>query len=221
MIHGLFGRQSIFSMGNIGRDGPSAQRAAAMPVNGSMRLAVVFSLAGILGFVLLQAPVVADEASPAPIGGELKNFVQLRIPQPVPDISFKDGAGRDLNLSAFKGQVLLVNLWATWCAPCRAEMPALDRLQAALGGPDFKVVAVAEDRADTDKVRAFLEQIEAKHLSLYVDNNVRAMREWGVFGLPTTFLLDREGREVGRLTGPAAWDSEDAKRLIRHFIDAK
>lgn len=186
-----------------------------------MRLSVTLLLAAALGIVLLQAPAGAGETSPAPSGDAAKNFVHFRMPQPVPKISFKDDLGRELDLSAFKGQVLLVNLWATWCVPCREEIPALDRLQAELGSPDFKVVTVSQDRSDTEKVRAFLNQIGAKHLPLYIDSGARAMRSWGVFGLPATFLLDREGREVGRLMGPAEWDSGDVKRLIRHFIDAR
>lgn len=192
-----------------------------MPVNGWILRAAVAVLAAGLGCGAGPAPAGASETARAPVGGEVKNFNLFKEPRPVAAIPFKDGAGRDLDLGAFKGRVVLVNLWATWCVPCREEMPALDRLQAELGGPDFQVVAVSQDRAGSDKVRAFLADIGAKNLPLYLDVSSRTARAWGAVGLPTTFLLDRDGREVGRLVGPAAWDSEDAKKLIRHFIGTK
>lgn len=186
-----------------------------------MRWAAVAVLAAGLSGGLEPAPAGASETARAPVGGEVKNFNLFKEPRPVAAAPFKDGEGRDLDLSAFKGRVVLVNLWATWCVPCREEMPALDRLQAELGGPDFQVVAVSQDRAGTDKVKAFLAEVGAKNLALYIDTSSKTARSWGAVGLPTTFLLDREGREVGRLVGPAAWDSEDAKALIRHFIGPK
>lgn len=146
--------------------------------------------------------------------GEMRNFAVSDQPRPAALAPFQDGAGETLDLSAFRGKVVLVNLWATWCAPCRDEMPALDRLQARLGGEDFQVVAVAEERGGPAKAQAFLEEIGAGNLNLYIDPTMRSARAWQAPGLPTSFLLDRQGREIGRLIGPAEWDSPDAVRLI-------
>ena len=162
----------------------------------------------------------AAAAVPEAATSDLPNFTLSQPPKPVPPAAFKDAADHSLELSAFRGRVVLVNLWATWCAPCRAEMPALDRLQADLGGSDFQVVAIAQDRGGKDKATAFLEGVGAKHLQLYIDDTMRSGRTWGALGLPTTFLVDRQGHEVGRVLGPAEWDSPEAKALIRRFIDA-
>jgi thiol-disulfide isomerase/thioredoxin len=123
---------------------------------------------------------------------------------------FVDGAGRDLTLADFRGRVVLLNVWATWCGPCRAEMPTLDALQARLGGADFHVLPLSIDRAGLGPVRRFYDEIGIRHLELYLAEDIRAMRAFAVIGLPTTLLIDREGREIGRLTGPAEWDSPEA-----------
>jgi thiol-disulfide isomerase/thioredoxin len=151
--------------------------------------------------------------------GQMKNLTLFTPPRPVADAAFKDGAGRELNLAAFRGRVVLVNLWATWCVPCRAEMPSIDRLQGALGGSDFTVVAISQDRAGAAKAQAFLDELGIKHLKLYIDDSMRSARQFGATGLPVTFILDRQGREVGRLIGPAEWDTPEAMRVIRHFVD--
>jgi thiol-disulfide isomerase/thioredoxin len=194
--------------------------------NGFRRSSVTRALIGALALAGVAATPVsrpaaagAREPAQALIVGQMKNFSLITEPKPVPPATFRDAADRELDLGAFRGKVVLVNLWATWCVPCRAEMPALDRLQAALAGPDFAVVAIAEDRGGRDKAKAFLEDIGVRHLPLYVDATARSARAFGAVGLPISFLVDREGREVGRLIGPAEWDSPEAIRLIRHFID--
>ena len=129
-----------------------------------------------------------------------------------------------MTLAAFKGKVALVNLWATWCAPCRQEMPALDRLQAALGGDDFAVVPVSIDIGGRDRPAAFLKQIGVKNLPLYTDRTTEifeGLKTRGLaIGLPVTVLLDRNGCRLGHINGPAEWDSEDGKRLIEAAIEA-
>ncbi len=123
-----------------------------------------------------------------------------------------------MTLAAFKGKVALVNLWATWCNPCREEMPALDRLQAALGGADFAVVPVSIDIGDPARPAAFLEKIGVKNLPLYTDRTTKifeSLKSRGLaIGLPVTVLLDRNGCQLGHINGPAEWDSTDGKRLI-------
>ena len=127
-----------------------------------------------------------------------------------------------MTLAAFQGKVALVNLWATLCAPCRREMPALDRLQAALGGDDFVVVPISIDTADPARPAAFLEEIGTKNLPLYTDRTTRIFEELKAkslaVGLPVTLLLDRNGCRLGHINGPAEWDSEDGKRLIEAAI---
>lgn len=121
-----------------------------------------------------------------------------------------DGDGRALTLADSRGRVVLLNVWATWCVPCREEMPTLDRLQARLGGEDFQVLPLSVDRAGLEPVRRFYEEIGIRHLGQYLAEDLRAMLALGVIGLPTTLLIDREGREIARLVGPAEWDSPEA-----------
>jgi thiol-disulfide isomerase/thioredoxin len=136
-------------------------------------------------------------------------------PRPVPDIRFHDANGRPRSLSNFRGKVVLLNVWATWCAPCRKEMPALDRLQQALGGPDFHVVALSIDSGGTSVVRQFYDEIGIRALEIYVDTTTEATSKLGALGIPTTLLLDREGRERWRKSGPAEWDSPEIVESLR------
>jgi len=131
---------------------------------------------------------------------------------------FVDGAGRDLTLADFRGRVVLLNVWATWCGPCRAEMPTLDRLQAQLGGDDFHVLPLSIDKAGLGPVRRFYDEIGIRHLGMYLAEDIRAMMAFAVIGLPTTLLIDRQGRERGRLTGPAEWDSPETITQIQTII---
>lgn len=131
---------------------------------------------------------------------------------------FVDGDGRGLTLADFRGRVVLLNLWATWCVPCREEMPTLDRLQARLGGENFHVLPLSIDRAGLDPVRRFYEEIGIRHLGLYLSEDVRAMLALGAIGLPTTLLIDREGREIARRVGPAEWDSPEAVAQFETII---
>lgn len=123
---------------------------------------------------------------------------------------FADGEGRALTLADFRGRVVLLNVWATWCVPCREEMPTLDALQGRLGGPEFHVLPLSIDRAGIEPVRQFYDEIGIRHLGLYLGEDLRVMMGFGVIGLPTTVLIDREGQEIARLSGPAEWDSPEA-----------
>jgi thiol-disulfide isomerase/thioredoxin len=166
---------------------------------------------------LAQDPPTGLPAGPGvnPLStGQMAAFVFTKTREPLSDILFLDGAGSQRSLKDWHGKVVLLNLWATWCAPCRKEMPALDRLQVALGSDQFEVVALSVDRTGLDGAKKFLDQINVQSLKLYADPAARIGSQLRVAGLPATLLLDREGREIGRLTGPAEWDSADAKRLI-------
>ena len=150
--------------------------------------------------------------------GQMQNFTFFDTPKQVTDVSFVDAEGRKLGLADFRGKFVLVNLWATWCGPCRREMPSLDRLQARLSGGDFTVLALSQDRKGVAAVQKFLAQIGTQHLDVFVDSSARSARTLGAIGLPTTVLLDREGRVIGRLIGSAEWDSDEAARLIKSVI---
>ena len=147
--------------------------------------------------------------------GEMIKFVFKREPEALGDIAFVDGTGAAKTLADFKGRVVLLNVWATWCVPCRKEMPALDRLQKDLGSDKFEVVALSVDRGGVEASRKFLDSINVSSLKLYVDPTAKMSSPLKIIGMPTTLLINAEGKEVGRLTGEAAWDSDDAKRLIK------
>jgi len=146
------------------------------------------------------------------------NFVMHQAAKPVAAIQFDDAQGRSRSLADFKGKVVLLNLWATWCVPCRKEMPALDRLQGALGAPDFEVVALSIDRGGMDVVRKFFAEIGIHNLAVYVDSAGKAMRALNAVGLPLTLLVGRDSLEIGRLIGPAEWDSAEAIEFVRSII---
>jgi thiol-disulfide isomerase/thioredoxin len=136
----------------------------------------------------------------------------------VPDLAFKDSSGAEIKLSKWQGRLVLLNLWATWCAPCRKEMPFLDALQKQLGSKDFEVVALSVDRKGLDASSAFLKETEANSLGLYVDETTKSLDDLQALGLPVTVLIDRKGREIGRLLGPAEWNSAEAIALMKAAI---
>lgn len=139
----------------------------------------------------------------------------------MPALSFVDADGQEAGLEDFSGQALLVNLWATWCVPCREEMPALAELQSELGDEGFRVLAINIDAGDVAKPKAFLEEIGVSNLGLYRDATIGVFntlkRQGLAFGLPVTLMVGRDGCLLGAMNGPAEWASEDAKALIRGF----
>ncbi|MGE0054261.1 MAG: TlpA family protein disulfide reductase [Hyphomicrobium sp.] len=153
------------------------------------------------------------DAKDAP-GDKMAAFVRKKTPEALPEITFNDADGKTLTLADFKGKTILLNLWATWCAPCREEMPALDRLQSTLGGDDFEVIALSLDRKGAAASKKFLDETKATHLKLYTDASGKQGTVLKIVGMPTTILINKEGQEIGRLAGPAEWDSPDAKKLI-------
>jgi thiol-disulfide isomerase/thioredoxin len=145
----------------------------------------------------------------------MATFVFKPQPEPLPDLQFVNASGAPMSLSGLKGKVILLNVWATWCAPCREEMPGLDKLQADLGSDKFEVLALAVDKSGIEGARKFLTDIKAEKLGVYADPTAKEGTRLKVIGMPTTILINADGLEVGRLIGPAKWDSEDAKRLIK------
>ena len=154
--------------------------------------------------------------------GEIGALNVEKNPRPAVDISFAGADGKKLTLADFKGRAVLLNLWATWCVPCRSEMPALDRLQAKLGGPAFEVVAVNIDTARLDRPQAFLTDAGVKNLARYADSSAdsfEALRVAGkALGLPTSLLIGPDGCELAVMAGPAQWDSDDAAKLVTAMV---
>ncbi len=154
--------------------------------------------------------------------GELAAFQVASTPRRMPPLAFTDATGKAITLADFKGKVLLVNLWATWCVPCRKEMPALDALERTLGGDKFQVVAINLDTRDPKKPQAFLKEIGVSSLTFYADPDTKtfqALRSVGRgFGLPTSLLVDAKGCEIGYLAGPAEWAGSDALAVIKAAI---
>jgi thiol-disulfide isomerase/thioredoxin len=194
-------------------------------------LAVVIVLAGVYGIEHLRsnpaaagcAPAVKTAGRIAPlVHGEVAALTVARTPYRVPDLAFKDADGRERTLADWRGRIVLVNLWATWCVPCRKEMPALDALEGSLGGPNFQVVAINIDTRDPEKPLAFLKDIGVKRLPYHSDQSAKVYQELKsagkAFGMPTTLLVDRSGCEIGEMAGPAEWASEDAVKLVSAAI---
>lgn len=170
----------------------------------------------LVALLLVLAASSAAAAVPGSIGPQ--GFMLAEQPSPVPELEFKDGEGNPLTLADFRGKVILLNIWATWCPPCREEMPTLDALQAKLGGADFEVVALSIDRAGIDVVEDFYAEIGITHLRRYVDPAAMAAPILGAVGVPTTLLIGFEGRELGRLVGAAEWDAPEMVAFLRSVV---
>jgi thiol-disulfide isomerase/thioredoxin len=190
-------------------------------------VAVVAVLAGVYGIGYLRGnpadaacqPAVNAAAKLTPlVHGEVAALTVAQKPFQVPDVTFKDGSGHDRKLDDWRGRTVLLNLWATWCVPCRKEMPALDALQGDLGGPNFEVVAVNIDQRDPAKPLKFLKDVGITHLAYYSDDSAHVYEDLKTagkaFGMPTTVLIDHTGCEIGNMAGPAEWASADGVKLV-------
>src|SRR5579885_3344792 len=187
-------------------------------------LAGVYGIAGLKRNGTLGADAECAEAVETArrmkplIHGEVAAVALTDKPMRVPDLSFQDGNGKTVKLSDFRGKTVLVNLWATWCVPCRKEMPALDRLQSKLGGKDFEVVAINIDTRDPEKPKNFLKDAKLTRLGYFNDEKAKVFQDLKAagraLGMPTSVLVDGQGCEIATIAGPAEWDSEDAVKLI-------
>jgi thiol-disulfide isomerase/thioredoxin len=209
----------------------------AAPSYAKKRLAVVLlggvvgvtaGLAGVYGIGRLMGNAGADPACKpametarriAPFArGEVAAVGVAGTPKALPALTFKDASGTDKTLADWRGRTVLLNLWATWCVPCRKEMPALDELQAKLGSADFEVISINIDTRDVEKPKTWLKEVGINKLGYYADNSAKVFQDLKAagkaFGMPTTLLVDRNGCELATLAGPAEWASDDAIKLV-------
>jgi thiol-disulfide isomerase/thioredoxin len=188
-------------------------------------------LAAVLGFIYVMKGGHRNETATACtstrtvigrlgplVHGEIAALALSSAPQPMPNLTFTGADGRTVKLADFRGRDVLLNLWATWCVPCRQEMPSLDRLEGERGSPDFQVVAVNIDTARLDRPKAFLHEIGVKNLAFYADSTANIFEtlkeDSKVLGLPTTILVGKDGCDIGTMAGPAEWDSPEALALF-------
>jgi thiol-disulfide isomerase/thioredoxin len=197
-------------------------------VIGAVLIGAVIGFAGIYGFGGLKRNASGDSACASAVNlskkiaplahGEVAALTLATTPLRLPDLAFEDADGKPKKLSDWRGHTILLNLWATWCVPCRKEMPALDRLQAKLGGKDFQVVAVNIDTRDPEKPKTFLKDAKLTRLDFFSDDKAKVFQDLKsigrALGMPTSVLVDAQGCEIGTIAGPAEWDSEDAVKLI-------
>ncbi len=179
-----------------------------------LRIAVM-----LLGIALTIAATPRAVSAQPVLEGWMAQFILNDPPRPAPMKAFRTAAGDKVTLASFKGKVILVNFWATWCVPCIREMPSLDRLQAALGTGKFQIVAASEDRAGPKKALPFLKKLGITQYTSYFDRNMALASAFGLRGMPTSYLIDGAGNVVGSLAGIAEWDAPEAVALIRYYID--
>ena len=179
----------------------------------STRGLAVLMFGAAAGLFLLPSLESGSDGSPA-------GFATAAQPQPAPTAEFRTAAGKHLTLADFRGRVVLLNIWATWCGPCRSEMASLDRLQALHRNDGLAVLAVSVDDDGSVAVRRFFQQSNIRNLTLYLDADNATAHAFGASAIPTTLLIDREGKVVGSLVGAMEWDSPDALALIRHYLDS-
>lgn len=164
-----------------------------------------------------QALALSSKIAPL-VKGEVGALTVATRPTQLPDLAFQDAAGSPRKLSDWKGRTVLLNLWATWCVPCRKEMPALDNLQGKLGSRNFEVVAVNIDTRDPDKPKAFLKDGNLTRLGFFSDQKAKVFQELKsaglALGMPTSVLVDGEGCEIAAISGGAGWDSDEAVKLV-------
>ena len=200
-------------------------------ISGAAAIVVVAVLAGIYGIARLRSNPAAAACVPAvkaadriaPLArGEIAALAPAHRPFLVPNLAFKDAEGRDRTLADWRGRTVLLNLWATWCVPCRREMPALDALEGDLGGANFEVVAISIDTRDPDKPLAFLKEVGVTHLAYYSDQSAKVFQDLKAagkaFGMPTTLIIDANGCEIADMAGPANWSSPEGLKLVSAAI---
>jgi thiol-disulfide isomerase/thioredoxin len=206
---------------------PAAMRRIPVAI-GTVVIGALIGLAGVYGIGGLNRSTTGDPACRGAVDlahkltplahGEVAALTMATTPLRLPDLAFEDAEGKPKKLSDWRGRTVLVNLWATWCVPCRREMPALDRLQTKLGGPNFQVVAINIDTRDPEKPKNFLKEANLTGLRYFSDQNAKVFQDLKAIGralgMPTSVLVDPQGCEIATIAGPAEWASEDAIKLV-------
>jgi thiol-disulfide isomerase/thioredoxin len=172
---------------------------------------------GLLGAVLYHTIEIESAASDGPSPTAIGKFTPLAAPRPAPEVGFQTRSGETAHLADFRGHLVLVNLWATWCGPCIKEMPSLDRLQAKLGG-DLTILAISQDRRGADVVDPFLEKLGLGSLAIYLDPKNAVGHAFAVQGLPTSVLIDADGNIEGQVLGEAEWDSPAMVKMLHAYV---
>lgn len=179
--------------------------------------------AGVLGLVVIVTGALAvslyskpsDESKPS----QMEKFITHEAARPLPDLRVENAQGEAVDFAAFEGDLLLVNFWATWCAPCRKEMPQLDALAARYQDKNVTIITLSVDRAGAPKGEKFLNDLGVKHVTRLYDASYKSARAVGLIGLPTTLLLDKDGLEIGRLAGEADWGAPEVHALLDHHLN--
>jgi thiol-disulfide isomerase/thioredoxin len=206
---------------------PAAMRRIPVAI-GTVVIGALIGLAGVYGIGGLNRTTTGDPACRGAVDlarkltplarGEVAALTMATTPLRLPDLAFENAESKPKKLSDWRGRTVLVNLWATWCVPCRREMPALDRLQTKLGGPNFQVVAINIDTRDPEKPKNFLKEANLTGLRYFSDQNAKVFQDLKAIGralgMPTSVLVDPQGCEIATIAGPAEWASEDAIKLV-------
>jgi thiol-disulfide isomerase/thioredoxin len=198
----------------------------AVLVGGAIGFAAIYGFGGLkrtsAGDPACRAAVETAQRIAPLAHGEVAALTMATTALRLPDLTFEDGDGQPKKLSDWRGKTVLVNLWATWCVPCRKEMPALDGLQAKLSGPNFEVVAINIDTRDPEKPKKFLKDANLTRLGYFNDKNAKVFQDLKAIGralgMPTSVLVDSHGCEIATIAGPAEWDSDDAVKLVRAAV---
>ena len=218
-------------MPDLSSSKPAATRRIPFAI-GAVVIGAAFGLAGFYALGALKqtsgdpacrsAVSLAQKIAPL-AHGEVAALTMATTPLQLPDLAFEDSDGKPRKLSDWRGKTVLVNLWATWCVPCRKEMPALEGLQKKLSGPNFEVVAINIDTRDPEKPRNFLKDAGLTRLGYFNDRNAKVFQDLKAIGralgMPTSVLVDSSGCEIATIAGPAQWDSEDAIKLIKAAVN--
>lgn len=168
--------------------------------------------------ILCANAAVADTAALEALREGTMKKLRFVEPTPVSETVFTHADGGEHSLAQFQGKHVVLNFWATWCAPCRKEMPMLSELQTEFGGDAFEVVTIATGRNEIGGIRRFFDEVGVDNLPIYLDPRQKLARDMGVLGLPVTLVIDPEGNEIARMIGDAEWNSESAKAIVRQLI---
>ena len=186
----------------------------------ALAAAVLYAATATIANPLLAEPATTEELR-AMRSGDMKKLLIHPKPKPAVNMKFITKDDTPLTSADFAGKTLLVNFWATWCAPCRKEMPQLNALQKEFGGDDFEVLTIATGRNTPDGIKRFFADAGVDSLPRHQDPKQALASQMGIFGLPITVIMDPEGREIARLRGDADWSSDSAKAIVQALIAGK